>query len=152
MHIPPPSPILFDGKMGMHAPSHCHHINRICTGWRCMHLAYDVHCFIKVLMIYMYIEWPTFLLLFIIIIIFLLLRWWYTTLKCSMKCTFEHLPLANNHIWPECKRPIRAVCVGKYLKDAPLGRDIICYDCAEDLKEDLAEKGTFPAMTRTRQN
>jgi hypothetical protein len=48
--------------------------------------------------------------------------------------------------------PIRAVCVGKYLKDAPLGRDIICYDCAEDLKEELAEKGTFPTMTRTRQN
>ncbi len=154
-----PPPILSDGKMGMHAPSHCH---QICTGWRCMHLAFPLMpLFVWCTLLHqgaddLHVPWMAnysiiiYYLLFIIF--FLILRWWYTTLKCSMKCTFEHLHLANNHVWPECKMPIRAVCVGKYLKDAPLGRDIICYDCAEDLKEDLAEKGTFPTMTRTRQN
>jgi hypothetical protein len=49
-----------------------------------------------------------------------------------MKCGFEDLPLNTNHICPECKRPIHAVCVGRHLEDAPLGRDIICFDCIED--------------------
>jgi len=30
-----------------------------------------------------------------------------------------------------CKRPIHGVCVGKHLEESPLGRDIVCFDCAE---------------------
>ncbi len=48
--------------------------------------------------------------------------------------------IATNHICPECKRPIHAVCVGKSLDDALLGRDIIWFDCAEDLEEKLPEE------------
>jgi hypothetical protein len=48
-----------------------------------------------------------------------------------MSCTAPALPLAANHICPKCKRPIHVICVGKHLEDAPLGRDIICMDCAK---------------------
>lgn len=57
-----------------------------------------------------------------------------------MKCAFEHLPLATNHICSKHKRPIHAVCVRKSLDDAPLGRDIICFDCAEVLEEELGDE------------
>jgi hypothetical protein len=72
--------------------------------------------------------------------------------KCSMKCGFEGLPLNTNHICPECKRPIHAVCVGRHLEDASLGRDIISgFDCIED--EDLANEpegnGTAQVPTAT---
>jgi len=30
-----------------------------------------------------------------------------------------------------CKWPIHGVCVGKHLEESPLGRDIVCFDCAE---------------------
>jgi hypothetical protein len=68
-----------------------------------------------------------------------------------MKCGFEDLPLNTNHICPEYKRPIHAVCVGRHLEDAPLGMDIICFDCIED--EELAHEsegnGTTPVTTAT---
>jgi hypothetical protein len=55
--------------------------------------------------------------------------------KCSTNCTAPALPLATNHVCPRCKSPIHAICVGKHLDDAPLGRDIICFDCTEDDNE-----------------
>jgi hypothetical protein len=58
--------------------------------------------------------------------------------KCSMNCTAPALPLATNHICPRCKRPIHAICVGEHVDDAPLGRDIICFDCAEHDEESKA--------------
>ena len=71
--------------------------------------------------------------------------------KCSMNCGFEDPPLNTNHISPECKRTIHAVCVGRHLEDAPLGRDIICFHCIED--EELANEsegnGTTPVTTAT---
>jgi hypothetical protein len=68
-----------------------------------------------------------------------------------MKCGFEGLPLNTNHICPECKRPIHAVCVGRHLENAPLGRDIICFEYIED--EELANEsegnGTAELPTAT---
>jgi len=68
-----------------------------------------------------------------------------------MNCGFEDPPLNTNHISPECKRTIHAVCVGRHLEDAPLGRDIICFHCIED--EELANEsegnGTTPVTTAT---
>lgn len=59
-----------------------------------------------------------------------------------MNCTAPALPLATNHICPRCKRPIHGICIGKHLDDAPLGRDIICLDCAPDAEdsEELEEE------------
>jgi hypothetical protein len=51
--------------------------------------------------------------------------------KCSINCTAPNLPLNTNHICPVCKRPVHGICVGKHLEDQPLGRDLICLDCAE---------------------
>ena len=56
--------------------------------------------------------------------------------KCFLKCMFMHLLLATNHICPESRRLIHAVCDGKNFDDTLLGRDIIFYDCSEDLEED----------------
>ena len=52
--------------------------------------------------------------------------------KCSINCTAPNLPLNTNHICPVCKRPVHGICVGKHLEDQPLGRDLICLDCATD--------------------
>jgi len=47
------------------------------------------------------------------------------------ECKFESLPLSMSHIFPMCKWPIHGVCVGKHLEESPLGRDMVCFDCAE---------------------
>jgi hypothetical protein len=38
-----------------------------------------------------------------------------------------------------CKRPIHGVCVGKHLEESPLGRDIVCFDCAKAKRKEEEE-------------
>jgi hypothetical protein len=100
----------------------------------------------------MHLTWPTFFLFFVVFIIKLFRDSGTLTMpKCSMKCGFEDLPLNTNHICPECKRPIHAVCFGRHLEDAPLGRGIICFDCIEDqeLANESEGNGTTPVTTAT---
>ena len=46
-----------------------------------------------------------------------------------------------------CKRPIHGVCVGKHLEESPLGRDIVCFDCAEAERKE--EEARLKAATRS---
>jgi hypothetical protein len=139
---------LFDRKTCMHAPYCHHHISRFCSGVK-VHAPCFPHDAFSTLGTALRCWWwrgpfsctltgcllsRNFIFLFFPPIT--ILCWWYTTPKCSMKFTFRHLLLDTNHICPESRRLIHAVCDGKNLDDTLLGRDIIFYDCAEDLEED----------------
>jgi hypothetical protein len=67
--------------------------------------------------------------------------------KCSINYTAPNLPLNTNYICPVCKRLVHGICVGKHLEDQPLGRDIICLDCAKAESEDKGEREPVTATT-----
>jgi hypothetical protein len=75
--------------------------------------------------------------------------------KILMSSRAPDLPPPANHICPKCNRPIPAICVGKHLEDAPLGRGIICLDCAEafsqseELEDELCWENEVTPSTST---
>jgi hypothetical protein len=62
-------------------------------------------------------------------------------------CTAPNLPLNTNHICTVCNRPVHGICVGKHVEDQPLGRDIICLDCAKATSEAGPKDEDEGAMT-----
>jgi hypothetical protein len=105
-------------------------------------------------LLYLYGSSPANFQFFLFFLLLLLSKLLSSTMpKCWMSCTALALPLAANHICPQCKRLIRAICVGKHLEDALLGRDIICFVCAEassesdELEEELHRENEVTPAT-----